>query len=177
VQRVVRDGLSPGPLSHLSDDTLLLVVAASAAVLLGLVVAAAGARRRPGGNAAVGAALVVASPAMFVLNVWVNHTVADRDAAVPVALRVAGLLLLAPGVPRVGRWTFLAAAAAEKAAMTLFLVNGVILQGHVAAYDQFSVLLERDGQFQLVYKHAISTLQPPHPLDLGEHAGAEEPKE
>ena len=72
--------------------------------------------------------------------------------------------------------TFLAAAASEKAAMTLFLVNGVMLQGHVAAYDQFSVLLERDGQFQLVYKHAISTLQPLHPLDLGEHAGVGEPK-
>lgn len=67
---------------------------------------------------------------------------------------------------------FLAAAAREKAPMTLFLVNGVMLQGHVAGFDQFSVLLERDGQLQLVYKHAISTLQPPHPLDLGEHDGA-----
>jgi host factor-I protein len=42
-----------------------------------------------------------------------------------------------------------------------------MLQGHVAAYDQFCVLLEREGQVQLVYKHAISTLQPPHALDLG----------
>ena len=71
---------------------------------------------------------------------------------------------------------FLAAAAKEKAAMTLFLVNGVMLQGHVAGYDQFSVMLERDGQLQLVYKHAISTLQPPHPLDLGDQSG-EEPAE
>lgn len=63
---------------------------------------------------------------------------------------------------------FLAAAAREQAAMTLFLVNGVMLQGHVAGFDQFSVILERDGQVQLVYKHAISTLQPAHPLDLGE---------
>ena len=62
---------------------------------------------------------------------------------------------------------FLAAAARENAAMTLYLVNGVMLQGHVAAFDQFSLLLERDGQVQLVYKHAISTLQPPHALDLG----------
>jgi len=61
---------------------------------------------------------------------------------------------------------FLAAAAREKAPMTLFLVNGVMLQGHVAGFDQFCVLLERDEQLQLVYKHAISTLQPPHPLDL-----------
>jgi host factor-I protein len=71
---------------------------------------------------------------------------------------------------------FLAAAAREKAPMTLFLVNGVMLQGHVAGFDQFSVLLERDDQFQLVYKHAISTLQPPHALDLGEQGGSEEPQ-
>jgi host factor-I protein len=44
--------------------------------------------------------------------------------------------------------------------MTLFLVNGVMLQGSVAAFDQFAVLLERSGEVQLVYKHAISTLQP-----------------
>ena len=69
---------------------------------------------------------------------------------------------------------FLAAAAREQAPMTLFLVNGVMLQGHVAGFDQFSVMLERDGQLQLVYKHAISTLQPPHALDLGEHGGAPE---
>lgn len=68
---------------------------------------------------------------------------------------------------------FLGAAAREKAAMTLFLVNGVMLQGQVLGFDQFSVVLERDGQVQLVYKHAISTLQPPHALDLGDHA--EEP--
>ena len=51
--------------------------------------------------------------------------------------------------------------------MTVFLVNGVMLQGAVAGYDQFSLLLERGGQVQLVYKHAISTLQPGQPLDLG----------
>lgn len=50
--------------------------------------------------------------------------------------------------------------------MTLFLVNGVMLQGTVAGFDQFSVLLERGGQVQMVYKHAISTLQPAGPLDL-----------
>jgi host factor-I protein len=50
--------------------------------------------------------------------------------------------------------------------MTVFLVNGVMLQGAVAGYDQFSLVLERAGQVQLVYKHAISTLQPEHALDL-----------
>jgi host factor-I protein len=52
--------------------------------------------------------------------------------------------------------------------MTMFLVNGVMLQGSVAAHDQFSLLLERAGQVQLVYKHAISTVQPDHPLSLGD---------
>ena len=62
---------------------------------------------------------------------------------------------------------FLAAAAREKERMTLFLVNGVMLQGAVSAHDQFVLLLERGGQTQLVYKHAISTMQPAAPLDLG----------
>jgi len=50
---------------------------------------------------------------------------------------------------------FLAAAARERQTMTLFLVNGVMLQGAVTAFDQFAVLLERGGHVQLVYKHAI----------------------
>ncbi len=62
---------------------------------------------------------------------------------------------------------FLAAAAREHERMTLFLVNGVMLQGSVTGFDQFSLVLERGGQIQLVYKHAISTLQPAHPLNLG----------
>ncbi len=62
---------------------------------------------------------------------------------------------------------FLAAAAREHERMTLFLINGVMLQGTVTGFDQFSLVLERGGQVQLVYKHAISTLQPAHPLSLG----------
>jgi host factor-I protein len=61
---------------------------------------------------------------------------------------------------------FLGAAARQAERMTLFLVNGVMLQGAVTGFDQFSLVLERDGQIQLVYKHAISTLQPANPLDL-----------
>ena len=59
--------------------------------------------------------------------------------------------------------------AAERAAepMTVFLVNGVMLQGAVSAHDQFALLLDRAGQTQLVYKHAISTMQPGSQLDLG----------
>jgi host factor-I protein len=63
---------------------------------------------------------------------------------------------------------FLSAAARERQHITMFLVNGVMLQGSVAAHDQFSMLLERAGQVQLVYKHAISTVQPDHPLSLND---------
>ena len=71
---------------------------------------------------------------------------------------------------------FLAAAVRDTERMTLFLVNGVMLQGSVTGFDQFSLLLERGGQVQLVYKHAISTLQPAHPLSLGgeQESGSEE---
>lgn len=62
---------------------------------------------------------------------------------------------------------FLAAAARDSERMTLFLVNGVMLQGTVTGFDQFSLILERGPQLQLVYKHAISTLQPAHALNLG----------
>jgi host factor-I protein len=65
---------------------------------------------------------------------------------------------------------FLGAAARENERMTLFLVNGVMLQGAVTGFDQFSLVLERGGQVQLVYKHAISTLQPAHALKLGTEA-------
>ena len=62
---------------------------------------------------------------------------------------------------------FLAAASRDQENMTLYLVNGVMLQGAVAGFDQFSLALERAGQLQLVYKHAISTMQPDQPLNLG----------
>jgi len=68
---------------------------------------------------------------------------------------------------------FLAAAAKESERITLFLVNGVMLQGTVIGFDQFSLVLERGGQVQLVYKHAVSTLQPGHALNLGPEAGEE----
>jgi host factor-I protein len=72
---------------------------------------------------------------------------------------------------------FLGAAARDKERMTLFLVNGVMLQGTVAGFDQFSLVLERGGQIQLVYKHAISTLQPGHALNLGGEGAGESEEE
>jgi len=50
--------------------------------------------------------------------------------------------------------------------VTMFLVNGVMLQGRIAAYDQFCTMLEREGYVQLAYKHAVSTIQPASPVDL-----------
>ena len=61
---------------------------------------------------------------------------------------------------------FLASIRKEGVQVTMFLVNGVMLQGRVAAYDLFSLLLERDGYVQLAYKHAVSTIQPLTPVDL-----------
>lgn len=58
--------------------------------------------------------------------------------------------------------------------VTMFLVNGVMLQGEIAAFDLFCMLLERDGMAQLVYKHAISTVQPSHPLDLSAEGEADQ---
>jgi host factor-I protein len=61
---------------------------------------------------------------------------------------------------------FLSAAAREQENMTLFLINGVMLQGVVVGFGQFALLLARGPQIQLVYKHAISTLQPGKALTL-----------
>ena len=54
----------------------------------------------------------------------------------------------------------------NKTPVTVFLVNGVKLQGIVTWFDNFSVLLRRDGHTQLVYKHAISTIMPSQPINL-----------
>ena len=66
---------------------------------------------------------------------------------------------------------FLNSVRKSKNPVTLFLVNGVKLQGIITWFDNFSVLLRREGTVQLVYKHAISTIMPSLPLDLiGEDA-------
>lgn len=65
---------------------------------------------------------------------------------------------------------FLNAVRKSEDPVTMFLVNGVMLQGQIAAFDLFCMLLQRDGIAQLVYKHAVSTIQPAHPLNLAEEA-------
>ena len=62
--------------------------------------------------------------------------------------------------------TFLNSVRKSKNPVTLFLVNGVKLQGIITWFDNFSVLLRREGTVQLVYKHAISTIMPSLPIDL-----------
>ncbi len=74
-----------------------------------------------------------------------------------------------------------------KTPVTVFLINGVKLQGIITWFDNFSVLLRRDGHTQLVYKHAISTVMPGAPIQLfdptkeaagmsGKESGSAEPE-
>ncbi len=64
--------------------------------------------------------------------------------------------------------TFLNHLRKNKVPLTIFLVNGVKLQGVVTWFDNFCVLLRRDGHSQLVYKHAISTIMPGQPIQMFE---------
>lgn len=61
----------------------------------------------------------------------------------------------------------------EKMTVTVFLINGVKLQGVVTWFDNFSMLLRRESHVQLIYKHAISTIMPSGPLSLYEEDEAE----
>ena len=71
---------------------------------------------------------------------------------------------------------FLNAVRKGKTPLTVFLVNGVKLQGIVTWFDNFCVLLRRDGHSQLVYKHAISTIMPGAPIQMFEtEEGADKP--
>ena len=63
---------------------------------------------------------------------------------------------------------FLGRVSEAEVQVTMFLVNGVMLQGRIAAYDLFCTLLEREGYVQLAYKHAVSTIQPSEPVDLSD---------
>ena len=58
--------------------------------------------------------------------------------------------------------------AKHKVPVTIFLANGIRLQGYVTGFDSYSVLLGRDRQAQLIYKHAISTILPGEPVRIGQ---------
>lgn len=68
--------------------------------------------------------------------------------------------------PQLLQEVFLNAVRRSGGPVTMFLVNGVMLQGEIAAFDLFCMLLQRDHMSQLVYKHAVSTVQPENPINL-----------
>ncbi len=63
---------------------------------------------------------------------------------------------------------FLCRARKQGTPLTVFLVNGFQLRGTVTGFDSFTVVLDSDGKQQLIYKHAISTIVPLHPIPLRE---------
>ena len=67
--------------------------------------------------------------------------------------------------------TFLNSVRKNKNPVTLFLVNGVKLQGVITWFDNYSMLLKRDGHIQLIYKHAVSTIMPSTPLNMQDIEG------
>src|SRR6218665_169600 len=95
----------------------------------------------------------------------------------------AGPVDLAPLLEGVGEFQsknpvlqeiFLNAVRRQQENVTMFLVNGVMLQGQIAAFDLFCMLLQREGMAQLVYKHPVSTIQPAHPLNLAEEQNSDD---
>jgi host factor-I protein len=75
--------------------------------------------------------------------------------------------------------TFLDHLLSKRVPVTVFLINGVKLQGLVTAHDSFCIMLSRDGQSQAIYKQAVSTIAPSYAIDLwggdkdGDEAGAQ----
>jgi len=61
---------------------------------------------------------------------------------------------------------FLNQARRDRLNVTMFLMNGFQLHGIVKGFDGFTVVLDSEGRQQLIYKHAISTIVPPRPLNL-----------
>ena len=62
----------------------------------------------------------------------------------------------------------------NKVPVTVFLINGVKLQGVISSFDNFCLLLRRDGHVQLVYKHAVSTVMPSAAVRLYEPSAEEQ---
>lgn len=54
----------------------------------------------------------------------------------------------------------------DRLPVTLFLMNGFQMRGIITGFDAFIVVLDSDGRQQVIYKHAISTIAPLHPVDL-----------
>jgi host factor-I protein len=104
-----------------------------------------------------------------------KHAISTVMPAAPVDLtEVRKSLDSSDRKPKLLQEIFLNAVRKSGDSVTMFLVNGVMLQGEIAAYDLFCMLLSRDGMVQLVYKHAISTVQPAHALDLSAEGEGED---
>ena len=67
---------------------------------------------------------------------------------------------------------FLNALRKERIPVSIYLVNGIKLQGQVDSFDQFVVLLKNNVS-QMVYKHAISTIVPGRPVNFAQTDGVE----
>ena len=63
---------------------------------------------------------------------------------------------------------FLLRARRDRVPVTVFLMNGFQMRGVITGFDAFVVVLDSDGRQQVIYKHAISTVAPAHPVDLTE---------
>lgn len=95
-----------------------------------------------------------------------KHAISTIMPSVPVDARQFGAGTDGSKKVRLLQDVFLSSIRNAGVQVTMFLVNGVMLQGRVAAYDLFCMLLEREGYVQLAYKHAVSTIQPVTPVDL-----------
>ena len=62
--------------------------------------------------------------------------------------------------------TFLDHLRQHKVPVTVYLASGIKLQGYVREFDRYSLLLVRDRQAQLIYKHAVSTIMPGEPVRI-----------
>ncbi len=69
--------------------------------------------------------------------------------------------------------TFLTRVRQERLPVTVFLVNGYQLRGHVSGFDSFIIVLMSDGKQQMIYKHAISTIVPQRPVTFTEKTALE----
>ena len=98
-----------------------------------------------------------------------KHAISTIMPSIPVDARQFGAAVDSSKKLRLLQDVFLSSVRSAGVQVTMFLVNGVMLQGRIAAYDLFCMLLEREGYVQLAYKHAVSTIQPVTPVDLQSH--------
>jgi host factor-I protein len=71
--------------------------------------------------------------------------------------------------------TFLNILRKERISVSIYLINGIRLLGRIEAFDAYVILLKNDEITQVIYKHAISTIAPPHPVSVWQDSPVEEP--